>query len=203
MGRSCRYRISRSASQVCTQAGIVALISAYLFMSGATNAKDAFPARPLDRAQVLAWMDFGESTSRVKKLIERAGIDFEPTGDYLALLKNLGAPAGFVEAVGKQHPTGAPSKYSPAQQAGFDHLSTCLTMAKTGRFEEAENHCQAATSFEPGVTDFALGEVLIRERKYEAALGALRSAAHADRQRVSKACGVDSRLRGNDESVER
>jgi hypothetical protein len=44
--------------------------------------------------QVLVWMDFGESVRWVKKLIDRAGIDFEPTSEYLALLKTLGAPVG-------------------------------------------------------------------------------------------------------------
>src|SRR5208283_1420407 len=99
----CAWRVSR-------QAGIVVLIAAYVLRCGSLAAKGAFPSRPLDRAQVLVWMDFGESTRRVKKLIERAGIDFEPTSEYLALLKSLGAPAGFVDAVGKLRPTGTPSR---------------------------------------------------------------------------------------------
>ena len=125
-------------------------------------------------------MDFGESTRRVEKLIGRAGVDFQPTSDYLTLLKTLGAPPAFLDAIGRLRPTGTPSTYSPDQETGFGHLSACLTLASKGQFPDAERECQAATNSEPSVTYFALADVLSRERNYEAALRAVRSAEKAD-----------------------
>ena len=75
---------------------IVALITACLLSSVSAAAKEVFPSRPLDRAQVLVWMDFGESTQRVEKLISRAGIDFQPATDYLDLVKTLAPPPSFL-----------------------------------------------------------------------------------------------------------
>jgi len=159
---------------------IVALITACLLSSAMAAAKAAFPSRPLDRAQVLVWMDFGESTRRVEKLISRAGIDFQPATDYLDLVKTLGAPAEFLDALGKLRAVGATPSYSAEQQAAFGQLSACLTLARKGQDSDAVKECQVATSSDPSVTYFALAEVLMRQRRVEDALAALRLAAKAD-----------------------
>jgi uncharacterized protein len=159
---------------------IVALVAAYLFSFGSVSGKDAFPSRPLDRTQVLVWMDFGESIRRVKKLINRAGIDFEPTSEYLALLKTLGAPTDFVDALGKTQAAGTTSTYPAEQDAAFGHLSSCLTLARKGQVSDAVKECQTATGFEPSVTYFALADVLMRQRKVEDAVAALRLAEKAN-----------------------
>jgi len=142
--------------------------------------KGAFPSRPLDRTQVLVWMDFGEAAGRVETLIGRAGVDFKPSDEYLELLKSIGAPADLLETLRKLQPTGTPARDTPAQQAAFGQLSKCLTLARQSQFVDAEKECQAATSAEPSVSYNALGDVLLREQKFQVALAALRSAEKAD-----------------------
>jgi TPR repeat protein/Flp pilus assembly protein TadD len=141
------------------------------------SAQTAFPAKPLDRAQVLVWMDFGDESGRVIQLIGRVGIDFQPTQEYLQLLKDSGASTALIDSV-------THAKMTPATAAmddvAFGHLSGCMILAHKKQFAEAQKECSAVTPEEPGVTYFALGNLLLKAGDASAALEAFRSAEKAD-----------------------
>ena len=142
------------------------------------SAQTAFPAKPLDRARVLIWMDFGDESGRVIQLIGRVGIDFQPTPEYLQLLKDSGASAAQIDSV--THAKTTPAATASMSDVAFGHLSGCTILAHKKQFAEAQKECSAATSEEPSVTYFALGKVLIKAGNAAAALDALRSAQIAD-----------------------
>ena len=159
--------------------GLLSILSLLLGpISFASSAQTVFPQKPLDRTQILVWMDFGDESQRVVQLISRAGVDFQPTPDYLVLLKNTGATSKLIEAV--THATKTERSVSSTSDAAFAHLSTCMTSAYKKQFAEAESECNAATSDDPGVSYFALGNVLLKDGKNAAALEAIRAAEKAD-----------------------
>lgn len=144
-------------------------------------ASDAHPARPLDRLQVLVWMDFGGGSSRVVQLVRRAGTNFQPRPDDLKLLEELGATPSLLETLQNARPAAAPPAPAPDEQAAFTQVSSCLTMAVKGNVAAAEKDCEAATSYEPAVTYFALGEARYQAGRMQEALKAFKSAEKADR----------------------
>src|ERR1017187_6299177 len=123
------------------------------------SAQTAFPAKPLDRAQVLVWMDFGDESGRVMQLIGRVGIDFQPTPEYLQLLKDSGGSAALIDSV--THAKMTPAAAGMGDDA-FGHLSGCMLLAHKKQFVQAQKECAAATSEEASVSYFALGNVLIK-----------------------------------------
>jgi tetratricopeptide (TPR) repeat protein len=141
------------------------------------SAQPAFPAKPLDRAQVLVWMDFGDESGRVTQLIGRVGIDFQPTPEYLQLLKDSGASAALIDAVTQAKKTPAAATMG---DVALGHLSGCMILAHKKQFAEAQKECSAATPEEPSITYFALGNVLLKAGDAAAALEAFRSAEKAD-----------------------
>ena len=156
---------------------VVILCFASSFLSPAL-AQRKFPSKPLSRVQVLVWMDFGDESFRVVQLIGRAGI--EPSPEYLSLIKNLRASPKLLETLGVTHPLGSPAIPTPGEEAVFAHISSCMTLAAKKQFADAEKECEAATSDEPQITYFALGNVRLKEGKYQAAVDAFRAAEKAD-----------------------
>ncbi|MEJ2007373.1 MAG: tetratricopeptide repeat protein [Acidobacteriota bacterium] len=147
----------------------------------AVTVRAAYPPKPLDRVQVLALMDFGESSFRVVQLIHRAGIGFAPTADDLKLFKDLGATPALLDAIEHAKPEMKLSSAPNAdEQAAFAHLSSCMTLASKGKFADAAKECEAATNFEPGATYFALGDVYLHGRQLKEAIEALKKAGKAD-----------------------
>jgi uncharacterized protein len=142
------------------------------------SAQTAFPQRPLDRAQILIWIDFGEEGNRVEQLIGRAGIGFQASPDYLSLLKDVGGDSKLLDAIirAKQTTTSGVGMSDTV----FGQLVSCLKMASKKQYDAAEKACKAATSEEPGVTYFAFGNIELKQGKYDAALEAFRAAEKAD-----------------------
>src|SRR5271168_1523988 len=115
------------------------LVSFLLFfgsISCFSTAQTPFPTKPLDRAQILVWMDYGQASTRVVQLINRTGIDFQPTPDYLLLLKNAGATPKLVEVV--SHGRTGQASTSSMSDSAFAHLSACTTSAYKKQFAVAD-----------------------------------------------------------------
>jgi TPR repeat protein len=64
--------------------------------------------------------------------------------------------------------------------AAFALLAQCVTLTANKQFADAAKTCNAATSEEPSVTFFALGNSLMYAGQYSAALEAFRAAGNAD-----------------------
>lgn len=123
-------------------------------------------------------MDYGDEAVRVIQLIDRVGIDFQPTEEYFLLLKNNGAPQKLIDAL--KHAKRVPESNSTMSDVAFAHLAACVTLTHDKKFGDAEKECTVATSEEPGVSYFALGDSLIKAGQITAALEALRSSEKAD-----------------------
>lgn len=142
------------------------------------SAQTTFPAHPLDRAQILVWMDSGYESDRVIQLIGRVGISFAPTDDDMRLFVAAGATQPLTDAIthAKQSPAPAPT----ISNAAFDQLAKCVKLTSDKKYEAAKNACTAATSDDPSITFFALGNTLKETGLTQEELASFRSAETAD-----------------------
>jgi hypothetical protein len=104
-------------------------------------------------------MDLGDENRRVVQLIDRVGIDFQPTPEYTFLLKDSGAGLKLIDAV--THAKRGQPVASAMSDATFSHLAACIKATFKKQFGEAETECKAATTEEPAITLFALGNTLL------------------------------------------
>src|SRR5258708_5137207 len=98
---------------------------------------------PLTMGQVLAWMDGGAESLRVEQLVQRRGVDFVRTAEFLDSLKVLNAKSSRVEKL-KSDRVAHSAAGSAKEQAAYAELFTCLQKTNSGAGAEAERECLAA-----------------------------------------------------------
>jgi len=133
---------------------------------------------PLTMGQVLLWMDSGEESSRVAQLIERQGIDFTPTPEFIEQIHQLHAKRALLERL-----EGSAIKHSATSSGDernvYLHLWHCLQTPVSSASLVEEAQCQAAESAEPSTAFFALGQRALSAKQYSAAQQFFRQAIAA------------------------
>ncbi len=116
-------------------------------------------------AQVLVWMDSGSESFRVAQLVERRGIDFTPTEEYLEELRGLRAQPALLEKLRNTRPL-SPSTNAAAEQSAYEHLLACLRNARPETSSQGEKECLAAEPSEPSAARFALGRQALAAKRF-------------------------------------
>jgi len=106
---------------------------------------------PLTMSQVLVWMDGGPESLRVAQLIERRGIDFSPTEDFLKQMAAMHAKPILLQKL-KQARVVHVAKDTVAEQSAFSDMLACVNGSNG-----AEDSCKKAAAIEPSTARFALG----------------------------------------------
>lgn len=133
---------------------------------------------PLTMGQVLVWMDSGEESSRVAQLVERQGVDFTPTPEFIEQLRRLhGKPALLDKLQGSV--AKRPSSDSGNEQNVYLHLWHCLQTPASSPSSVEEAECHSAESSEPSTAFFALGRRALSVKQYPAAQQFFRQAIAA------------------------
>jgi Flp pilus assembly protein TadD len=157
---------------------LLAIVLAAILPQGNQDTTPKAVRDPLTMAQVLVWMDGGAESPRVEQLVERQGVDFVPTAEFLDSLKVLNAKPSLLEKLKSAkvvHSTAGSAK----EQAAYAELFTCLQKANSGADAEAERECLAAETDEPSTARFALGLLAKRRGKSSEALRSFSSAVEA------------------------
>ncbi|MGH9452542.1 MAG: hypothetical protein ACRD2O_01065, partial [Terriglobia bacterium] len=94
------------------------------------------PAKPLTQAQITGLVKGGVPSVRLVKLVERRGIGFLPTENYLASLRSAGAEEILLNALRAAHPPEPPPP-SPQEIVAKD-LAAAAQLAATKQWSEAE-----------------------------------------------------------------
>src|SRR5215467_13712041 len=123
---------------------------------------------PLAMAQVLVWMDSGSESSRVAQLVERQGIDFTPTEEYLEELRGLRAKPALLEKLRNTRPQ-SPSTNAAAEKSAYAHLLACLRNARPETASQSEKECLTAEASEPSAARFALGNQALAAKRFQSA----------------------------------
>lgn len=133
---------------------------------------------PLTMSQVLVWMDSGWESLRVAQLVERQGIDFAPTEEFLEELRGLHAKPVLLEKLRNAHPLSR-SSYPAGEQSAYVHLLACLRNARPEPSSKSESECLAAETNEPSAARFALGRQALAARQFASAQQLFKEAIEA------------------------
>lgn len=123
---------------------------------------------PLTMGQVLVWMDSGTESLRVAQLLERQGIDFVPTEQFLEELRDLHARPVLLEKLRNARPQ-RPSADPAGEQSAYAHLLACLRKARPEASSQSESECLAAEASEPSAARFALGKQALAATQFTSA----------------------------------
>jgi superkiller protein 3 len=136
------------------------------------------PARPLTRSEVLVLLDLGDGNGRVEQLVSRKGIAFTPDSGFLSTLHSLGANDALLQRL--QRTTPATNAANPLDADLYPEFLRCFQLAKQKLFAPAESACRSTIKEDPVLGNFALGEVLLYQRKYEEAAASFQSTLEAN-----------------------
>ena len=157
---------------------LLVLVLTAILSQGNQDATPKTVRDPLTMGQVLVWMDGGTESLRVEQLVERQGIDFDPTAELLDSLKVLNAKPSFLEKLKSAKVTHSATG-SVKEQTAYTELFKCLQKAFSGADAEAERECLAAETDEPSTARFALGLLAKRRGNSSEALRSFRAAVEA------------------------
>lgn len=147
-----------------------------VFLSLQTGIATEMP--PLTMGQVLVWMDSGAESSRVAQLVERQGIDFAPTPEFIEQLRTLHGRPALLQKLQDSSPKRSSSNPGD-EQSVYLHLWRCLQPPASSASSVEEAECHAAESSEPSTAFFALGQRALSAKQYPAAQQFFRQAIAA------------------------
>jgi Flp pilus assembly protein TadD len=146
-------------------------LTAALMFAVARPAKAADPSAtaPLTRAQVMGLVAGGVANSRVAALVEKRGIAFDPTADFLTDLKSVGASDDLLNVVARarQAVPASGSRQAPATRPPARIAGT----AQVQQLQAAEQQDRAAEMARPEDPDvhLQLAQALGEEGKWSEA----------------------------------
>lgn len=143
---------------------LVLALATLSFQTGQAPAQKVV-LQPLTMGQVLVWMDYGDESQRVAQLIDRQGIDFTPTTEFLESLGRLHAKPYLLEKLKSAHPQ-SPSADPTRERSAYSHLLACLQNARKETLPTADKDCLAAESEEPSTTRFAFGKLALLGKQF-------------------------------------
>jgi Flp pilus assembly protein TadD len=123
-------------------------------------------------------MEGGTESLRVAQLIERQGIDFAPTDEFLDALKALHAKDRLLDDLKRAkilHPAGD----APTEQAAYAALLACEQADGSGQYTEGETQCSKAESAEASTAYFAQGLLAQHQQKWTEAVRFFKAAVQA------------------------
>ena len=124
---------------------------------------------PLTRAQVMGLVAGGVASERITALVDKRGLAFQPTPEFLTDLKSVGASEGLLTKLSQ-----AGSKVTPAASTGANAARDEQTMVQPTDpaelqqlqgIEQRDRAAELARPDDPNV-HFALADVLGREGKW-------------------------------------
>ena len=130
----------------------------------------------LTQAQITGLVRGGVPSVRLARLVEKRGINFLPTDDYLASLRKSGADESLLNALrAARPPQPKPPARAPVEIAAKD-LALAAQLAAKRQWAQAENFCRQALKAEPRNASalFALAQALNEEGKSNAAIATYR-----------------------------
>jgi tetratricopeptide (TPR) repeat protein len=110
---------------------------------GGSNAQSI----PLDRTEILGRLALAYSPSYVAYLVERRGVTFAPSADFMSLVNLAGGDGILVDRLTSVDTSAVNS--SSEQDKPIDHLAKCAELLHTGATESAEPECRAAIDENP------------------------------------------------------
>ncbi|HUY13327.1 MAG TPA: tetratricopeptide repeat protein [Terriglobia bacterium] len=148
---------------------------ASLLLPVALFSSPPMPVKPLTQTQITGLVKGGVPSLRLARLVEKRGINFLPTDDYLASLRKSGAEESLLNALrAARSPQPHPAP-APAEIAAKD-LAMAAQLAAKRQWAQAENLCRQALKAEPRNASalFALAQTLNEEGKSDAAIATYR-----------------------------
>lgn len=141
---------------------------------------------PLDKIQILALLAGGVTSERIATLVEKRGIEFSPTENYLERIQKCGAKKDLVEGLQTATVKAAESDVrGEANRARIQqHLLHGIEFKLNEQYSDAEKEYRAALELQPDnpTLHFSLGYILARQdlNKGVEAISQLREALRLD-----------------------
>ena len=140
------------------QRSLIIFLTLMVLWAGASLcAKPLAPyAKPLNKAQVLGLARGGVADRRLAALVKERGINFSPTPEYLAELREAGAGQNLIKtlrlaalrpAEPRTVPTAETSGETESGESAF--ISEAHTLTEEGKWAQAADEYQAALALEP------------------------------------------------------
>jgi len=149
-------------------------LSVFLLLLGAALAAQANESRPVNSAQLMAWLTAGVPSSRLVRLIQERGIANVPGKEQIRQLEAAGADANLARALTNGQPAAAAD--SPISETALSEIPPALVQAATAaraqRFHEAELALRQALTADPqnAAVHFALGTMLRQQERWDDAI---------------------------------
>lgn len=169
----------RGASLAIATLAIITAFPSYPALT-ANQGSAPIPARtPLTMGQVLVWMEGGTESMRVAQLVERQGIDFVPTTQFLDSLKALHADEKLLDDL-KGAKVILSSGDSPKEQAAYSALLACERADGLRQYAQGETECSKAEPEETSTAYFALGLLAKHRTNWTEAVELFKSAVKSN-----------------------
>ncbi|MBZ5670368.1 MAG: tetratricopeptide repeat protein [Acidobacteriia bacterium] len=158
-----------------------------LFVASSLLAQAPPSQKPLTKENILQFLQNDVPSERLADLVERYGIDFEPTDDFLRTLRKAGATDVLLNALGtaRRVGTGAKPGGSPGQAAQIkEHLDRAAELVINGDHEGVIAEGRQALQIDPKSADAhsTLAAGFLLKGDYESALKECHEAARLDPQ---------------------
>ena len=154
-------------------------LSVFLFVLGVALASHASESKPVDCAQLMAWLTAGVPGNRLVRIIQERGLSSIPGREQIHQLETAGADANLVRTLTSLKPPAAANSLVSANktsETAASELPSALVQAAVDahaqRFHEAELALRRALSSDPqnAALHFALGTMLRQQERWDDAI---------------------------------